>query len=215
MCTSKLSSAGVLKVINQRQEIEAQLVLLNTLANDDHDQVLREILADSSLGMNIVHKILSSTTVESKPKRYLAEKVKQILVLQTPPTSNGGQAYKRLCDEVDSLLNENRSVNAAMSPRYSPTNNRNNYTDVPIVAPSGHVPPPQYMTAAAYGSPPVGYPPSGHPITLYPYPMANNVYPSPPGMQGMPPYGYFPGMTQHHLDRDLGRSDGMYDESGQ
>ncbi|KAG2177469.1 hypothetical protein INT44_007980 [Umbelopsis vinacea] len=196
MCTSKLSSAGVLKVINQRQEIEAQLVLLNTLANDDHDQVLRDILADSSLGMNIIHKILSSPTVESKPKRYLAEKVRQILALQTPPTSNGGQAYKRLCDEVENLLNDNRNAPTIL-PRYSPTNNRNYTTDVPIVAP-----PPQYMTAASYGSPP--YPSSG----LYPYPMANNVYPP-----VMPPYGYYPGMAPHHLDH--GRSDGMYDESGQ
>ncbi|KAI8575652.1 hypothetical protein K450DRAFT_260858 [Umbelopsis ramanniana AG] len=201
MCTSKLSSAAVLKVINQRQEIEAQLVLLNTLANDDHDQVLRDILADSSLGMNMIHKILSSTTVESKPKRYLAEKVKQILALQTPPTSNGGQAYKRLWDEVDNLLNENTS------PRYSPTNNRNYTTDSPIVAPSGP-PPQQYINAAAYGSPP--YPPSTPSIPLYSYPMANNVYP--PGMQVMPPYGYYPGMAQHHLVH--GRSDGMYDESG-
>ncbi|KAH8552529.1 hypothetical protein BGW37DRAFT_489330 [Umbelopsis sp. PMI_123] len=217
ICTNKLSSAGVLKVINQRQEIEAQLVLLNTLANDDSDQVLRDILADSSLGMNIVHKILSSTTVETKPKRYLAEKVKQVLASQTPPVANGGQAYKRVCDELANILNENNSNRQqTMSPRYSPANNRN-YTDVAIAPPNAPVPPPPYLNAA-YGSPPVPYPPStpsGHPITLYPYPMANNVYPTTPGMPVMPPYGYYPGMTQHHLEPDLGRSDGMYDENGQ
>lgn len=214
MCTNKLSSMGVLKVINQRQEIEAQLVLLNTLANDNSDQVLRDILFDSSLGINVVHKILSSASVESKSKRYFAEKVKHILATSSPPTSNGGQAYKRLNEELATVLNEARPTQPVASARYSPTNNRNH---VEIAGPP--IAPPQYL-AAPYGSPPVPFPAStlsGHPITLYPYPMANNLYPNANPMPVLPPYGYYPGIPQHHpsgMDHDLGRSDGMYDESG-
>jgi hypothetical protein len=47
--------------------------------------------------------------------------------------------------------------------------------------------------------------------------MANNLYPNANPMPVLPPYGYYPGIPHHHpsgMDHDLGRSDGMYDESG-
>ncbi|KAM3579697.1 hypothetical protein VKS41_007781 [Umbelopsis sp. WA50703] len=184
MCTNKLASMGIVKVINQRQEIEAQLVLLNTLANDDSDQVLRDILADSSLGINVIHKILTSSSVEAIPKRYLAEKVNHVLSMQTPPAATAGQAFKRLSDEVAIILNESR-------PWFDHRNNAE-------LTGGMQQPPPSYI-AAAYGSPPSHYPATAssghHAMPMYPYPMANNLYPNGPTFSSMPPYGYYPGMV--------------------
>ncbi|KAG2181383.1 hypothetical protein INT43_008966 [Umbelopsis isabellina] len=216
MCTNKLASMGIVKVINQRQEIEAQLVLLNTLANDDSDQVLRDILADSNLGINVIHKILTSSSVEALPKRYLAEKVNYVLSMQTPPAATAGQAFKRLSDEVANILNESRPL------WYD---NRNNASEIPTnnAAVAGMAQPPPSYLAAAYGSPPGGHypitPSSGgsghqhhHAMPMYPYPMPNNMYANGPGFPAMPPYGYYAGMPPAPpMESDLGK----VDETGQ
>lgn len=217
MCTNKLASMGIVKVINQRQEIEAQLVLLNTLANDDSDQVLRDILADSNLGINVIHKILTSSSVETLPKRYLAEKVNYVLSMQTPPAATAGQAFKRLSDEVTNILNESRPL------WYD---NRNNASEIPTnnAAVGGMAQPPPSYLAAAYGSPPGGHFPvttssngSGHqhhhPLPMYPYPMPNNMYAHGPAFPpAMPPYGYYANMPPAPpMESELGK----VDESGQ
>lgn len=102
LCTHKLASLTVLKLINQRSEPEAREVILNALFNsDDENKVLRRILEDQIHGAAVIYKVLTSPFVadqsSSERRQQLVSVVRNMLQkLKVQPT----QGYKRLMDEV-------------------------------------------------------------------------------------------------------------------
>jgi protein JSN1 len=102
LCTHKLASLTVLKLINQRTEPEAREVILTALFHgEDDNKVLRRILEDQVNGAAVIYKVLTSPFVadqgSSERRQQLVAIVRQMLQkIKAQPT----QGYKRLMDEV-------------------------------------------------------------------------------------------------------------------
>jgi protein JSN1 len=102
LCTHKLASLTVLKLINQRNEPEARDIILNALFNsDEENKILKWILEDQVHGAAVIYKVLTSPFVadqSSQERRsQLVSIVRNILQkLKVQPS----QGYKRLMDEV-------------------------------------------------------------------------------------------------------------------
>jgi len=133
LCTHKLASLTVLKLINQRSEPEAREVILNALFNsDDDNKVLKRILEDQIHGAAVIYKVLTSPFVadQSSAERrsqYIAVVRNMLQKLKVQPT----QGYKRLMDEVGLAdrtvatppVNGHRGPQRSTTPReYAPPN---------------------------------------------------------------------------------------------
>jgi protein JSN1 len=133
LCTHKLASLTVLKLINQRQEPEAREAILNALfSTDDDNQILRRILEDQLHGAAVIYKILTSPFVadqSSTERRSQLVSVVRIILQKLKVMPN--QGYKRLMDEVGLTdrnvatppLNGHRGPQRSTTPReYGPPN---------------------------------------------------------------------------------------------
>src|SRR4051812_12608306 len=112
LCTHKLASLTVLKIINQRQEPDARDLTIRSLFFAPNDQVLEDVLSDQVHGVGVIQKVLASHFIEPAEKQRLAEKVKVVLgKLKVQQV----QGYKRLLEELgmvgDPALNGS-SINA-------------------------------------------------------------------------------------------------------
>jgi protein JSN1 len=102
LCTHKLASLTVLKLINQRPEQEARDVVLNALfTSDDENKNLRRILEDQVHGAAVIYKILTSPFVteqgaSERRAQYVSVVRNMLQKLKVQPS----QGYKRLMDEV-------------------------------------------------------------------------------------------------------------------
>ncbi|CAI2168392.1 9318_t:CDS:2 [Funneliformis geosporum] len=97
LCTHKLASLTVLKIINQRQEPDARDLTITSLFFSANDQVLEDVLSDQVHGVGVVQKVLASPYVDPSEKTRLAEKVKFVLgKLKVQQV----QGYKRLLEEL-------------------------------------------------------------------------------------------------------------------
>jgi hypothetical protein len=79
LCTHKLASSTVLRIINQRNDPESAQLILDSLFNSTSN-VLEDILGDQVHGLNMIQKILASQYIDSTQKQVLAEKVKTVLL---------------------------------------------------------------------------------------------------------------------------------------
>jgi len=97
-CCHKLASATVLKLVNQRTEIEAREMVIKEIFFSD-DSKLEEILRDQIYGVSVIQKILSNGCVNMEEKIRLADRIREILVNigDIKPTQI---SYKRLLDEL-------------------------------------------------------------------------------------------------------------------
>ena len=96
LCTHKVAYLTVLKVINQRNEIEARDTVLNALFSED-GKVLENILSDQQCGATLIFKVLTTPCFEEIQRNEVLQKVRSVLVrLKVAPS----QGYKRLMDEV-------------------------------------------------------------------------------------------------------------------
>lgn len=97
LCTHKLASLTVLRIINQTTEPAAASNLLNTIFHSPSDQILTEILSDASNGSQVIGKILAVQSITAEEKPALLEAVRRVLpnikAASTPP-------YRRLLEEV-------------------------------------------------------------------------------------------------------------------
>ena len=101
LCTHKLASLTVLKLINQRQEPDARSLLLETLFFSPTTVVVDEILHDQVHGVSLVQKILSSSYIDLRERQKIAERVKQLLhKLKLQHV----QGYKRLMEEINMVI---------------------------------------------------------------------------------------------------------------
>ncbi|KAK9367446.1 hypothetical protein V1509DRAFT_671480 [Lipomyces kononenkoae] len=109
LCTHKLASLTVLKVVNSRAEPEARLAIFEALMLNPDSSTLEEILRDSAQGPIVIYKILTTPFLETDIRQRSIAAVRSLLVrLKVHPS----QGYRRLMDEVG-LSTRNVSVGGA------------------------------------------------------------------------------------------------------
>ncbi|THU99333.1 hypothetical protein K435DRAFT_964457 [Dendrothele bispora CBS 962.96] len=97
LCTHKLASLTVLRIVNQKIEPDASRQIAEALFASLGDHVLTDVLGDQVNGVNVVHKILTSPFIEAADKARYVESTKRVLIeLKVIAT----QAYRRLIEEV-------------------------------------------------------------------------------------------------------------------
>ncbi|KAI9508840.1 hypothetical protein F5148DRAFT_839232 [Russula earlei] len=97
LCTHKLASLTVLRIINQKVEPEASSQVVEALFSSPNDHVLTDVLGDQVNGVNVVHKVLTSPFVDPAKRPAYIEATKRVLIeLKVIAT----QAYRRLIEEV-------------------------------------------------------------------------------------------------------------------
>lgn len=97
LCTHKVAYLTVLKVINQRNELEARDTILKALFFSPENKVLEDILSDNSCGATLIFKVLTTPFFDEGIRSQVVENVKSVLLrIKAQP----GQGYKRLMDEV-------------------------------------------------------------------------------------------------------------------
>ncbi|KAI0340520.1 hypothetical protein BDW22DRAFT_1333919 [Trametopsis cervina] len=136
LCTHKLASLTVLRIVNQKVEPDASIQVVEALFSSPNDHVLTDVLGDQVNGVAVVHKILTSPFVEPEQRPAYVEATKRVLIeLKVIAT----QAYRRLIEEVGLPV-----------PNLQPTYNSN--VPQPTKA--------KYNTQNTYGVPglPAGYP---------------------------------------------------------
>lgn len=103
LCIHKLASLTVLKVINQRQELDARAIIVDAMFFSSDTTLIEEILKDQVHGVSMVQKILSSSYIDLRERQRIADRVKQIihkLKLQHV------QGYKRLVEEINMVMSD-------------------------------------------------------------------------------------------------------------
>ncbi|KAL6717142.1 hypothetical protein ACLMJK_005057 [Lecanora helva] len=97
LCTHKVAYLTVLKVINQRNELEARDTVLQALFFSDGDKVLEDILSDQVSGATLIFKVLTTPCFDESQRNDVLQKVRSVLLRLKVSASQG---YKRLMDEV-------------------------------------------------------------------------------------------------------------------
>ncbi|TFK42882.1 hypothetical protein BDQ12DRAFT_758558 [Crucibulum laeve] len=97
LCTHKLASLTVLRIVNQKIEPDASRQIVDALFSSPGDHVLTDVLGDQVNGVAVVHKILGSPFIDPVEKANYMEATKRVLIeLKVIAT----QAYRRLIEEV-------------------------------------------------------------------------------------------------------------------
>jgi len=97
LCTHKVAYLTVLKVINQRNELEARDMILTALFFSQGDSILEQILCDQTSGATLIFKILTSPYLDDGTRPEVVRNVSKVLSrIKAQPN----QGYKRLMDEV-------------------------------------------------------------------------------------------------------------------
>lgn len=97
LCTHKLASLTVLKVINQRQEPEARDLILESLFFSEGDKVLEGILQEQTHGPTVIFKVITTPYLDGELRTKIISQVRGVLQRQKFHPANG---FKRLMDEV-------------------------------------------------------------------------------------------------------------------
>ncbi|MBW0537593.1 hypothetical protein O181_077308, partial [Austropuccinia psidii MF-1] len=96
LCTHKLASVTVLRIVNQSIDLEASQMIIDGLFLSSK-QVLEEVLGDQVHGLNSVIKILASSFIKPEQKALMIDKIKDtILTLRVEHVP----AYKKICEEI-------------------------------------------------------------------------------------------------------------------
>ncbi|KZS99011.1 hypothetical protein SISNIDRAFT_480598 [Sistotremastrum niveocremeum HHB9708] len=97
LCTHKLASLTVLRLVNQKVEPEASTQVIQGLFSSPNDSVLTDVLTDQVNGVTVVHKVLTSPFLEPPQKQECIAATKRVLIELKGPST---QAYRRLVEEV-------------------------------------------------------------------------------------------------------------------
>ncbi|KNZ45814.1 hypothetical protein VP01_778g3 [Puccinia sorghi] len=105
LCTHKLASVTVLRIINQASDPQASQTIIDGIFHSSK-LVLEEILGDQAHGVNVLSKALTSSFLSADLKCTMSEKIKEMMVslrVQHIP------AYKKLAEEVGVSTTTNAS----------------------------------------------------------------------------------------------------------
>ncbi|WVQ83925.1 hypothetical protein IAT38_006069 [Cryptococcus sp. DSM 104549] len=97
LCTHKLASLTVLRIITQTAEPVASANLVQSIFKSTNDQTLIEILSDANNGNQVIGKILAVNTIPEDQKTQMVDAVRRVLptikASSTPP-------YRQLLEAV-------------------------------------------------------------------------------------------------------------------
>ena len=135
LCTHKLASLTVLRIVNQKIEPEASRQIVEALFSSPGDHVLTDVLGDQVNGVAVVHKILGSPFIDLLAKHDYIEATKRVLIeLKVIAT----QAYRKLIEEVGlPVPNFQPTYNNTLPPTGKVTKNSSQNFGVPGL-PSGY-----------------------------------------------------------------------------
>ncbi|KIR68730.1 pumilio domain-containing protein c [Cryptococcus bacillisporus CA1873] len=89
LCTHKLASLTVLRIITQTTEPQASTNLVQAIFTSTNDQTLVEILSDANNGNQVIGKIIAVNTIAEDLKKQMVEAVRRVLpnikASTTPP----------------------------------------------------------------------------------------------------------------------------------
>ncbi|KAF2862434.1 ARM repeat-containing protein [Piedraia hortae CBS 480.64] len=95
LCTHKVAYLSVLKIINQRNELDARDAMLRALLYDE--KVLTDIVSDQTCGATLIFKVLTTPFLDDNVRPECIQNVRNVLMrLKVQPS----QGYRRLMDEV-------------------------------------------------------------------------------------------------------------------
>ncbi|KAI8085181.1 armadillo-type protein [Halteromyces radiatus] len=99
LCTHKIGSQTIMKLVNHDRSTDAQEVVVNRLLQDDI--ILMDIMMDQARGLGVVHKLLISTRDDE-----LASKIYDLLIgIEEKNGTAAATCYKKLLDDSFSILN--------------------------------------------------------------------------------------------------------------
>ncbi|BGO97711.1 Protein JSN1 [Rhodotorula toruloides] len=185
LCTHKLASQSIMRVINQHEDDEAQRIMVDALLDPDA-KVLEDILGDQMHGTACIQKVTSSTHLTVERRQYLFDRIKEAIAslkVETVP------AYRKLIEEVGGTY---------LGP---PAGNTPPYTPGPLPHHGGRGP--ARSPTHGFGGPPHSHAPSrrvpsGHQQFVpsqIPYPQAPSygaASPYPSAYSGAAPYPLYP-----------------------
>ncbi|ORY22709.1 ARM repeat-containing protein, partial [Neocallimastix californiae] len=73
-CCNKLASSTILKLVNQRVEMDARSTIIKSIFYQS-DAILQEILSNPAYGVSVIQKILASACINNEEKIQLADRV--------------------------------------------------------------------------------------------------------------------------------------------
>ncbi|KAG0707831.1 hypothetical protein DFH29DRAFT_994840 [Suillus ampliporus] len=124
LCTHKLASLTVLRIVNQKIEFEASRQIVQALFSSPGDHVLTDVLGDQVNGVAVVHKILTSPFIDPIDKPTYMEATKRVLIeLKVIAT----QAYRRLIEEVGLPIPNYQPTYTTNGPPGKKGQNQNHY----------------------------------------------------------------------------------------
>lgn len=125
LCTHKLASLTVLRIINQKVEPNASRQIVDALFCSPNDHVLTDVLGDQVNGVAVVHKVLTSPFIDQSERPKYIEATKRVLLeLKVIAT----QAYRRLIEEVGlPIPNFQPTYNSNMPPSNKKITPQNNF----------------------------------------------------------------------------------------
>jgi protein JSN1 len=217
LCTHKLASQSIMRVINQSEDDKAQQIMIDAFV-DRETKVLEDVLGDQMHGVPCIQRLASSTFLTEERRETLFNRIREVIeALQL----DGTPAYRRLIEDVGGVYtgplsgltppyspggphanggrSSGRAGNRGPSPSQSPPFARRPQVPYPQSASNGqqqhHFVPPQvpynaappYMNAMPYPQPTYGAP-AGY--VMYPQSMFSGQ--SGPSMMSLSP-AYGPG----------------------
>ncbi|CDZ97178.1 RNA-binding protein (contains RRM and Pumilio-like repeats) [Phaffia rhodozyma] len=97
LCTHKLASVAVLRIINQKIDPEASQILLDALFASPGDEVLIRVLKDQIYGVSVIEKTVTSAAFDRTERQPLVDATKRVLLSLEDASS---QSYHRLLQAV-------------------------------------------------------------------------------------------------------------------
>ncbi|KAJ3216851.1 hypothetical protein HDU67_008853 [Dinochytrium kinnereticum] len=100
-CNHKLASSTILKLVNQRIELDAREIIVKEIFFKD-EGTLREILSDLAHGVSTIQKILATACVTPEERVRLADRVR-MMFSRIPEVQENPVGFKRLLDELAAI----------------------------------------------------------------------------------------------------------------
>jgi protein JSN1 len=97
LCTHKLASLTVLRIVCQKSEPGASRTILSALFDSPNDAVLEEVLTDQVHGSQFVTKVLASNCFDAEARARYVEQVKRIVLAHS---LIGVPAYRKLVEDL-------------------------------------------------------------------------------------------------------------------
>jgi len=111
-CCNKLASSTILKLVNQRVEMDARSTIIKSIFYQG-DAILKEILSNPAYGVSVIQKILASACINNEEKIQLADRVRTALSQLTDIKPNQ-VGYKRLFEELGIIPTTKNNLNPSL-----------------------------------------------------------------------------------------------------